>query len=69
MGEVRGVWYGGDVPLFQLNFRTKMGLKKMLENQSDLRKELMRKIISMLNSVFNECGMIVTLHRWLQGTR
>ena len=47
-GEVRGVWYGRDVPLFQLNFWTKMGLKKLLENQSDLRKELMRKISSML---------------------
>ena len=45
---MRGVWYGGDVALFQLNFWTKMGLKKLLQNQSDLKKDIMRKISSML---------------------
>ena len=52
-GEVKGVWYGGDVPIFQLNFWTKMGLKKLLENQCDLRKELMKKIASMLTIVYS----------------
>ena len=56
------VWYGGDIPLFQLNFWTKMGLKKLLENQSDLRKEIVKKITSMLTSLFmrfNKYDMIV----------
>ena len=46
-GEVGRVWYGEDVPLFQLNFRTKMALRKLLENQTELAKEIKMKISGM----------------------
>ena len=51
-GEVSSVWYGEDVPLFQLKFWTKMSLKKLLENQSNLKKELTMKLTGMISSVF-----------------
>ena len=45
-GKVGQVWYDGDVPLFLVNFHTRMALRKLVAGKSELEKKLMTKLRS-----------------------
>ena len=47
-GEVGQIWFDGDVPLFLVNFHTKLALRKLLAGQSVVEKKLMTKLQSTL---------------------
>ena len=47
-GEVGQIWFDGDVPLFLVNFHTKLSLRKLLAGQSELEKKLITKLQSRL---------------------
>ena len=45
-GEVGHIWLDGDVPVFHVNFHTKLALSKLLAGQSEVEKKLMTKLQS-----------------------
>ena len=45
-GKVGQIWYDGDVPLFLVNFHTRMSLRKLVAGKSELEKKLITKLRS-----------------------
>ena len=43
-GEVGQIWFDGDVPLFLVNFHTKIALREFLAGKSEMEKKLMTKL-------------------------
>ena len=42
------IWFDGDVPLFHVNFHTRMALMKLVAGKSEVEKKLMTKLRSKL---------------------